>query len=340
MLLRIGPAGTLAQRETVRMPTRRHCLAALAATTLLGSAARAQAYPARPIRFVVPYAPGGTTDLVARVVGDRLKETLGQPLVIENRPGAGGNIGMAEVAKADPDGYTIGFGAISTNALNPHVYRSMPFDPRRDFTAISLLGTSTIVLEVGPAIPVRTVPDFVAYAKANPGVRYGTAGNGTSMHLAAILFARMTGTDLVHVPYRGSATGINDMLGGHLGAMFDNLPASIGQIREGKLTALAVAGAARSPALPEVPTLAESGLPGYAVEPWFGVYGPANLPAAIVGTLNAAFREALARPDVKDRLAAAGFDAKGSSAAELESLTRREYERFGAIAREAKIAVE
>ena len=312
----------------------------LIAAALFTAPAAAQSFPTKPIRFIVPYAAGGTTDLVARLVGERMKETLGQPLIIENRPGAGGNIGMAEVAKAEPDGHTIGFGAISTNALNPHIYRQMSFDPRRDFTAISLLGISTIVLEVGPAIPVKNVAEFIAHAKANPGLRYGTAGNGTSMHLAAILFAKMTGTDLVHVPYRGSAAGINDMLGGHLGAMFDNLPASIGQIRDGKLTALAVAGSSRSPALPNVPTIAESGLPGYSVEPWFGVYGPAKLPEPIVKALNGALVEALARPEIKEKLAAAGFEAKGSSAADLEALTQREYEKFGAIAREAKIAVE
>lgn len=322
------------------MYTRRHSLGLLAAAPVAASPARAQSYPGRPIRFIVPYAAGGTTDLVARLVGERMKETLGQPLVIENRPGAGGNVGMGEVAKSEPDGYKIGFGAISTNALNPHIYRSMTFDPRRDFTAVSLLGISTIVLEVGPSIPVKTVSEFIAHAKASPGLRYGTAGNGTSMHLAAVLFAKMTGTDLVHVPYRGSAAGINDMLGGHLGAMFDNLPASIGQIRDGKLTALAVAGSSRSPALPNVPTIAESGLPGYSVEPWFGVYGPAKLPEPIVKTLNGALVEALARPEIREKLAAAGFDARGSTAAELDNLTRSEYEKFGAIAREAKIAVE
>ena len=322
------------------MLTRRHSLAALAGAPLVASRAFAQTYPARPIRFVVPYAAGGTTDLVARLVGERMKETMGQPFIVENRPGAGGNVGMAEVAKSDPDGYTIGFGAISTNALNPHIYKTMSFDPRRDFTAVGLLGISTIVLEAGPALPVKSVAEFVAHANANAGLRYGTAGNGTSMHLAAILFAKMAAIDLVHVPYQGSAAGINDMLGGHLPAMFDNLPASIAQIRDGKLKALAVAGAARSPALPDIPTIAESGFPGYAVEPWFGVYGPAKMPAPIVAALNTALVEALARPDIRQKLAAAGFHAKGSTAAELEELTQREYEKFGTIAREARIAVE
>ena len=322
------------------MPSRRRTLALLAAALAPAGPASAQAWPSRPIRFVVPYAAGGTTDIVARLVGEDVKTRLGQPVIIENRGGAGGNIGMDAVAKAPPDGYTIGFGAISTNALNPHVYKSMPFDPRKDFTAISLLGTSTIVLEVGPSLPVRSVAELVAHARAQPDLRYATAGTGTSMHLAAVLFGRATGTSLVHVPYRGSAPAINDLVGGHLGAMFDNLPASLPQIEAGKLTALAVAGRQRSPALPNVPTLAEAGFPEATVEPWFGVYGPAGLPPEIVTALNAAFTAALATPGVAGKLAAAGFSPAGSSPAELEALTRREYERFGAVAREAGIGVD
>ena len=308
--------------------------------TLPLAAAAADAFPAKPIRFVVPYAAGGTTDLVARTVGQRVAEKLGQPVVIENRPGAGGNIGMDAVAKAAPDGYTIGFGAISTNALNPHIYKQVPFDPRKDFTAISLLGTSTIVLEVSPSLPVKTVPELIAYAKAHPGLTYATAGTGTSMHLAGAMFSQMTHTGLTHVPYKGSSPAINDMLGGHIAVMFDNLPASLPHIQAGKLRALAVAGKSRSPSLPDVPTLAEAGLPGYAVEPWFGVYGPANLPAPVVQALNAAFVEALGRADVREKLTQAGFNPKGSSAAELQTLTLQEYERFGKVAKSAAITVD
>lgn len=297
-------------------------------------------YPGKPIRFIVPYAAGGTTDLVARTVGQRVGEKLGQPVVIENRPGAGGNIGMDAVAKAAPDGYTIGFGAISTNALNPHIYKSLPFDPRKDFTAVSLLGTSTIVLEVGNGFPVKSVRELVSYAKAHPGLSYATAGAGTSMHLAGVMFAQATGANLTHVPYKGSSPAINDLLGGHINVMFDNLPASLPHIQAGKLRALAVAGKTRSPSLPDVPTLAEAGLEGYAVEPWFGVYGPAGLPAPVLQALSAAFVEALANPDVRDKLAKAGFNPKGSSAAELQALTLSEYERFGKVARTANITVD
>ncbi|MDN4590375.1 ABC transporter substrate-binding protein [Xenophilus aerolatus] len=318
-------------------PTRRAALALALVAPLLASAAD---FPTKPIRFIVPYTAGGTTDLVARTVGQRVGEKLGQPVVIENRGGAGGNIGMDAVAKAPADGYTIGFGAISTNALNPHIYKSMAFDPRKDFTAIGLLGTSTIVLEVPASSPIRSVPDLIAAAKKTPGLPYATAGAGTSMNLAGVMFAQMTGTQLTHVAYKGSGPAITDMLGGTVGVMFDNLPASLPHIQAGRLRALAVAGPSRSPALPEVPTIAEAGLKGYALEPWFGVYGPANLPPAIVKTLNQAFSEALAEPGIKDKLLQAGFTPRGSSAEELAKLTQSEYQRLGDVARQAGMTAE
>jgi tripartite-type tricarboxylate transporter receptor subunit TctC len=316
---------------------RRAALALALVSPLLAAAAD---FPAKPIRFIVPYTAGGTTDLVARTVGQRVGEKLGQPVVIENRGGAGGNIGMDAVAKAPADGYTIGFGAISTNALNPHIYKSMAFDPRKDFTAIGLLGTSTIVLEVPASSPIESVPELIAAAKKTPGLPYATAGAGTSMNLAGVMFAQMTGTQLTHVAYKGSGPAITDMLGGTVGVMFDNLPASLPHIQAGRLRALAVAGPSRSPALPEVPTIAEAGLKGYALEPWFGVYGPANLPPAIVKTLNQAFNEALAEPGIKDKLLQAGFTPRGSSAEELAKLTRSEYQRLGDVARQAGMTAD
>lgn len=315
----------------------------LLAATLLASttlAAQAAAYPDKPIHFIVPYAAGGTTDLVARVVGERVAARLGKPVVIENKPGAGGNIGMDAVAKSAPDGYTLGMGAISTNALNPHVYKSMAFDPRKDFTAISLLGTSTIVLQVVPTMPARNVAELVEHLKKNPGSTYGTAGVGTSMHLAGVLFAQSTGTSLSHVAYKGSVPGINDMLGGHLQMMFDNLPASLAHIQAGKLRALAVAGRTRSPSLPNVPTMAEAGVADYAVEPWFGVFGPAGMSADIVQTIGRAYNEALEMPEVKEKLLQAGFTPRGSSARELADLSRSEYERLGKVARSASMTAE
>jgi len=323
--------------------SRRASFAALVATAWIGfpfATAQAADYPTKPIRFVVPYTAGGTTDLVARTVGQKVSEKLGQPVVIDNRAGAGGNIGMDAVAKAAPDGYTIGFGAISTNALNPHIYKSMAFDPRKDFTAISLLGTSTIVLEVPAASPIKSVADLIAAAKKNPGLPYATAGAGTSMNLAGVMFAQMTGTELTHVAYKGSGPAINDMLGNTIGVMFDNLPASLPHIQAGKLRALAVAGPARSPSLPDVPTIAEAGLKGYALDPWFGVYAPASLPAPIVKALNDAFTEALAMPEVKDKLTQAGFTPRGSSAEALAKLTQSEYQRLGEVAKKAGMTAD
>ncbi|MBV5293321.1 MAG: tripartite tricarboxylate transporter substrate binding protein [Curvibacter lanceolatus] len=316
--------------------------AAVAVVSLFGSASLVaqEAFPARPIRFVVPYAAGGTTDLVARTVGARMAQTLGQPVIIDNRAGAGGNIGMDAVAKAAPDGYTVGMGAISTNALNPHIYKKMAFDPRKDFTAIGLLGNSTIVLEVGSALPVKNVAELLAHARKNPGLAYATAGTGTSMHLAGVLFAQLSKTDWVHVPYKGSAPLVTDLIGGQVPVAFDNLPASLPHIQSGKLRALAVAGAQRSPALPDVPTLAEAGLNDYAVEPWFGVYGPAGLPAPVVQRLEQALAQALADPAVKDKLVAAGFTPRSASAAELQALSLREYERLGKVARQAQMGAD
>ncbi|WP_425389207.1 Bug family tripartite tricarboxylate transporter substrate binding protein [Curvibacter gracilis] len=316
--------------------------AAVAVVSLFGSASLVaqEAFPARLIRFVVPYAAGGTTDLVARTVGARMAQTLGQPVIIDNRAGAGGNIGMDAVAKAAPDGYTVGMGAISTNALNPHIYKKMAFDPRKDFTAIGLLGNSTIVLEVGSALPVKNVAELLAHARKNPGLAYATAGTGTSMHLAGVLFAQLSKTDWVHVPYKGSAPLVTDLIGGQVPVAFDNLPASLPHIQSGKLRALAVAGAQRSPALPDVPTLAEAGLNDYAVEPWFGVYGPAGLPAPVVQRLEQALAQALGDPAVKDKLVAAGFTPRSAGAAELQALTLREYERLGKVARQAQMGAD
>jgi tripartite-type tricarboxylate transporter receptor subunit TctC len=315
-------------------------IGAFALTFATATSAFAQAFPAKPIRFVVPYLAGGTTDLVARTVGEQMGRRLGQPVVIENRPGAGGNIGMDAVAKAPADGYTIGFGAISTNALNPHIYRKMAFDPRKDFTAIGMLGYSTIVLEVGPNVPVKDVKEFIAYVRKNPGLQFGTAGAGTSMHLAGTMFAQMAGLNLTHVAYKGSVPGITDMLGGHLPAMFDNLPASLPHIQAGKLKALAVAGKRRSPSLPDVPTIAEAGLAGYEVDPWFGVYGPAGMDPRVVRALNEAIVEALALPTIREKLEKAGFTPQGSTPQELETLTQAEYVRLGKVAAQAQMSAD
>ena len=296
-------------------------LLATGVSTLVSSLvpAAGQSWPSKPVRVIVPFTAGSAVDIVARAVMEQVSNQIGQPVIVENRGGAGGNLGMDAVAKSAPDGYTVGMGAISTNALNPHIYKKMSFDPRKDFSAIGLLGHSTIVLEVGPSLPVKTVAELRAHVAKNPGLPFGTAGAGTSMHLAGVLFGQLSHTEWVHVPYKGSAPLITDLIGGQIPVAFDNLPASLPHIQAGKLRALAVAGSQRNPALPDVPTLAEAGLPGYAIEPWFGVYGPAGLPAPVVRRLEQALKAALADPGVKDKLIAAGFSPKSSTAAKAWS---------------------
>lgn len=302
---------------------------AVSASLFLGTSQAA--YPEKPIKFILPYPAGGTTDLVARTVSQHMATLLKQPVVVENKPGAGGNIGMAQVARARPDGYTVGMGAISTNAVNPYLYKDMPFNPEKDFTAISMLGTSTIVLEVNPQTGVKTVPQFIEYVKKHPGAIYGTAGTGTSMHLAAELFAQKAGIKLTHAPYKGSAPALQDMLGGRINIMFDNLPASLPHIKSGKLTALAVAGVKRNPQLPDVPTINEAGLRDYAVDPWFALYGPAGMDDEVVKVLNEAVERSLADPQVKKVLENAGFNPESSTPDALATYTEAEQGQWGEI---------
>lgn len=309
------------------------------ATLPLAAMAQPQ-WPSKPIRFIVPYPAGATTDLVARTVGQRVGALLGQPVVVENMGGAGGNIGMAAVARAAPDGYTVGMGAISTNALNPHVYKSMPFDPRKDFSAVSMLGAATAVLVAGPSESARTVAELVAHARARPGLPYATPGTGTALHFAGVMFNQVSGAGLMHVPYKGSSVALNDVLGGQVGLMFDNLPSALPHIRSGRLRALAVTTEQRSPLLPDVPTLRESGFDSLVIAPWFAVFAPAGTPAPVIDRLSRVFNEALADPAVRQPLIDVGFNPAGSSPQALESLVRSEWLRFEAITRKTPIRVE
>jgi tripartite-type tricarboxylate transporter receptor subunit TctC len=282
--------------------------AACAALAALALFANAQApYPTRPIRIVVPFPAGGTTDILARAVAQKLTEATGQTVVVDNRPGAGGNIGAELVAKSAPDGYTLLMGTVGTHAINASLYKAMPFDHVRDFAPVILVAGVPNVLVVNPAVPANSVQELIAYGRANPGkLNFASSGSGTSIHLAAELFKTTTGVQMAHIPYKGSAPALVDLMGGQVQLMFDNLPSALPQIKAGKLRALAVTSAQRSAALPDVPTVAESGLPGFEASSWFGLLAPAATPKDIIAKLNGEVAKWLATPEAREKLAAQG----------------------------------
>ncbi|MBN9476903.1 MAG: LacI family transcriptional regulator [Bordetella sp. SCN 67-23] len=293
-------------------------LALAALLALPFAAAAGDSYPDRPVRWIVPFPPGGAMDNIARTLGEAMGKSLGQSFVIENRAGAGGNIGATAVARAKPDGYTIMIVA-NGMAVNPALYPDMAYDPVKDFTPISLLAVVPNVLVVNPQrIQAKTVPEVIALAKAHPGkYTYASAGVGTSIHLAGELFAKMAGVQMLHVPYKGSGPAIADMLGGQVDYMFDSITSSKPHIDAGKLVAIAVTTRKRSAALPNVPTVAEAGLPGYELTPWFAAFAPAGTPPAVIDKLNRAMRDALKTPKVQGTLASIGAEPIGGSPAEL-----------------------
>jgi len=281
---------------------------------VIASAAMAQSFPTRPIRVVVPFPAGGTTDVLARAAAQKLSETLGQPTVVDNRPGAGGNIGAELVAKSPPDGYTLLMGTVGTHAINPSLYPRMPYDHVRDFAPVILVAGVPNVLVINPALPVNSVQELIAYAKANPGkLNFASSGNGTSIHLSAELFKTMTGVQITHIPYKGSAPALQELMGGQVQLMFDNLPSSLALIKGGKLKALAVTSKERAAALPDVPTIAESGLPGFEASSWFGLLAPAGTPQPVIAKLNAEIAKWLATPEAKEKLLAQGANAAGGT---------------------------
>jgi tripartite-type tricarboxylate transporter receptor subunit TctC len=313
--------------------TRKWLCAAAAALLALGAGgALAQNYPTKPIRLVVPFPPGGTTDILAREAGARLSISLGQPVVIDNRPGAGGNIGADLVAKSAPDGYTLLMGTVGTHAINPSLYSKMPYDHVKDFTPVILVAGVPNVLEVTPSLPVNSVADLIKLAKDKPGqLNFASSGSGTSIHLSGELFKAMAGVDMTHVPYKGSAPALTDLIGGQVQLMFDNLPSSLAQIRAGKLRAVAVTSAQRAPALPNVPTIAESGLPGFEASSWFGILAPAGTPPAIVARINADVNQWLATADAKDKLLAQGAVAAGGTPGDFAAHIRAETEKWAKV---------
>lgn len=290
-----------------------HRLACAALLSALACAAAAQPFPDKPIHFVVPYPPGGPLDTVARLLGQKVSERIGQPVIVENKPGAGGNIGADSVAKAAPDGYTILMGAVATHAINPSLYARIPYDPIKDFTPITLIGVTPNVLVVNASVPVKDVKEFIAYAKAHPGkLNYGSGSTGSAGHLAGELFNSMAGVQMAHIPYKGAAPAMQDLLGGQIQLMFDNMASALPQVKTGRIRALAVTTPKRASGAPDLPTVAESGLPGFDISTWFGLFAPANIPKDAAAKLHAEFIRALALPEVKERFAALGVEPVGN----------------------------
>jgi len=302
--------------------------AALAAPAVAG----AQAYPSRPVKLVVPFPPGGSLDITGRLIAQRLTDMWGQAVVVENKPGAGGNIGADFVAKAAPDGYTILLGALSTHAVNPNLYAKMPYDAVRDFAPITLIATTPNVLVVNAATPVGNVREFIAWTKANPGkLAFGSGSNGSAGHLAGELYKVDTGTDAVHIPFKGGAPATQALLAGDTQFMFDNLANAMAQVKAGKLKALAVTTAERSTLVPELPTMAEAGLSGFDISTWYGLFAPAGTPAAIVAKWNADVTRILNSPDVRAKLMADGAEPAPDTPEQFAQMIARELAKYARI---------
>jgi tripartite-type tricarboxylate transporter receptor subunit TctC len=324
------------------MPRRRGLLlAGLAAFSPLASRAQVSAWPSKPVRIVVPFAAGGTTDILARALAPELQRSFGQPFVIDNKAGAGGNLGAAEVAKAAPDGYTLVMGTVGTHAINPALYPRMPYDHVKDFVPVTLVAGVPNVLVLNPAqaqkFGIRDVPSLVRYAKANPGrLNMASSGNGTSIHLAGELFKSMTGSFMLHFPYRGSGPALIDLMAGNMDLMFDNLPSAMPHIRSGRLLALAVTSAQRSAAIPELPTVEEAGGPalkGFEASSWFGLLAPAGTPMEVVNRVQQETAKALQSPALKERLLAQGAVPSGMTSAAFAAHIAAETRKWAQVVR-------
>jgi tripartite-type tricarboxylate transporter receptor subunit TctC len=308
---------------------------------LFALGALGQAYPNRTIRLVVPFPAGGTTDILARAASQKLTESLGQPVVVDNRPGAAGNIGADMVAKSAPDGYTLLMGTVGTHAINASLYSKMPYDHVKDFTPIVLVAAVPNVLVVNPSVPVNSVGDLIKLAKAKPGaINFASSGSGTSIHLSGELFKTMAQVDMTHVPYKGSAPALTDLIGGQVQVMFDNLPSSLAQIKAGKLRAVAVTSLKRAPALPDIPTITESGLPGFEASSWFGVLGPAGTPASVVARINSEVNNWLQSPEARAQLLAQGAEAAGGTPENFASHIRTETEKWAKVVKASGAKVD
>ena len=295
------------------------------------TSAFAQGYPAKPAKVIVPYPPGGPTDIVARVVSQKLSEQMGQQFIVENRPGAGGNIGAEAVAKSPADGYTL-LVATTAHAINPSLFKNLGYNLTKDFAPVSLLTSGPLVIVANPSVPAKDVQELIAMGKAKPGsLNYASSGNGQSTHLSAELFATMAGIKMNHIPYKGSAPALTDVMGGQAALMFDTMLSAMPHVKNGKLKAIAVTSAARSPAAPDVPTVAESGLPGYEAIAWNGLLVPAGTPGDVVAKLNAELKKALDAPDVKDRFSAQGFGAAWNTREAFAKFIQSELDKWAKV---------
>lgn len=304
-------------------------------------AANAQNFPTKPVRIIVPFPPGGTPDTLSRVLGNRASQLLKQQVIVENRPGAGGNVAMELVARAAPDGYTLIMGTIGTCALNPHLYQSIGFNVERDFAPVMLVGSISNLLAVHPSVPVNSVKELVAAARAKPGdLTYGSSGFGSSLHLSMELFKTAAGIDIRHVPYKGSALAVTALVGGEVNMMFDNIPSILTNAQAGKVRPIAVTGPKRSRLFPNVPTMQEAGYGTVVVTPWFGLLAPAKTPPALVERLNAVFNEAMRDETVRKRFAEIDLEPGNGPAADYGKLIRAESDKWGKLIRDKNIKAE
>lgn len=322
----------------------RHALSVLATVIValqLGLGGAAAAFPDRPVRIVVPFPPGGSNDVIARLLAQNLSEQWKQPVVVDNRSGAGGNVGAEAVVRADPDGYTLLLSAPGPLSINQSLYSQIGYNPLKDFAPIALVASVPIVLAVNPEVKATTVKELIALAKAEPGkLNYGSSGNGTTNHLAGELFKELAKIDIVHIPYRGAAPAMNDLMGGQIPMMFDNMPAVRPQVQAGKIRALAVAGTERSPLYPELPTMIEAGVPGFDATAWFGLVGPAKTPAAVLKTIEDATKKALTDPAMVKKFADLGAEPGNAFGAAFGKFMEAEAAKWGKVIKDANVKVD
>jgi tripartite-type tricarboxylate transporter receptor subunit TctC len=300
----------------------------------------ASTYPSKPIHIIVTFTSGGAPDILGRVIGDKLSAAWGQTVIVENKPGAGGNIGADYVAKSAPDGYNVVVGTVGTHAINGALYQNMPYDMTRDFTPVTLLASTPNMLVVNNNVPAKNLKEFIDLGKKEGKMTFASSGSGTSIHVSGELFKTMTGIDMQHIPYKGRASAIPDVLGGRVTMMFDNMPSSLQLVREGKLRALGVTSAKRSPAAPDIPTIAESGLPGFEAVSWFALFAPANTPRPIVDKLQAEVSKILKMPDVSKKLMDLGLEPSGSTPDELAAYQKAEIAKWSKVVKDSGAKVE